>query len=58
MKLFLSNVSKLLKDESGQTLSEYALILALIALVVVAVATALGDKIKAIFQKVIDSLGS
>jgi len=38
------------RREEGQTLVEYALILVLIAVVVVAVVTALGGKVKALFS--------
>lgn len=37
---------KFMKDESGQGLAEYALILALVALVVIAALTALGTNTK------------
>ena len=45
-----------LKREEGQTLAEYALILALIAVVVVAVVATLGGKIKGIFTSVNSSI--
>ena len=41
-----------LKREEGQTLAEYAMILALIALVVVLVVTLLGGKISSLFSAV------
>ena len=44
------------QDQSGQTLTEYALILAVIAVGVIAVMVTLGDQIQAVFQNVIDSL--
>jgi len=50
------NFKSLQENQPAQTLSEYALILALIAIVVVGVMTSLGDKLKDIFQSVIDSL--
>lgn len=40
----------------AQTLSEYALILALIAIVSITVMTSLGTKIKDTFQNVVNSL--
>ena len=52
MKKFLK---KLHKDKSGQTMTEYALILAVIAVAVIAVMTTMGDKVKATFQSIIDS---
>ena len=45
------------KDESGQALTEYALILAVIAVAVIAVMVAMGDQIGETFQNVTNSLG-
>ena len=45
-----------LEREEGQTLAEYALILAMIAVVVVAVVATLGGKIKGIFTSVNSSI--
>ncbi len=42
----------LLKDENGQGMAEYGLILALIAVVCVAALTALGNGLDAKFEKV------
>jgi len=47
---------RLHRDESGQTMTEYALILAVVAIAVIGVMTLLGDKIKAIFQSVLDAI--
>jgi pilus assembly protein Flp/PilA len=44
-------------DNSGQALTEYALILAVIAVAVVAVMTLPGDQIVAVFNGVLTSLG-
>jgi pilus assembly protein Flp/PilA len=44
------------RDEEGQTLAEYALILALIAVAVVAVVGFLGGSIKDIFSNITTSL--
>jgi len=41
-----------LKREEGQTLAEYALILALIAVVVIVAVVFLGDQIKGIFSSI------
>lgn len=49
-------VKRFFKDESGQGLAEYALILAGVAVVVMVVVWALGDQIKAIFTDVTDTL--
>ena len=45
----LSFSKKLLKDESGQGLTEYALIIALIAIAVIGVMIIFRDQIKATF---------
>ena len=44
------------RDEEGQTLVEYGLLLALIAIVVIAVLLLLGPAISGIFQSVNDQL--
>ncbi len=47
---------RLLKDEEGQTLVEYGLLLALIALVVIAALTVLGQKIATTFNTISQEL--
>ena len=44
------------RDEEGQTLVEYGLLLALIAIVVIAALTVLGPTISGIFQSVNDQI--
>jgi len=44
-------------DEEGQGLTEYALILVLIAIAAVAAVTLLGGRIAAIFQQITSDLG-
>jgi pilus assembly protein Flp/PilA len=44
------------RDEEGQTLVEYGLLLALIAIVVIAVLLILGPAVSAVFQEVTDEL--
>lgn len=44
------------KEEEGQSLSEYGLILALIAVVAIAALTLLGDNIKAMFEDIADKI--
>jgi pilus assembly protein Flp/PilA len=44
------------RDEEGQTLVEYGLLLALIAIVVIAVLILLGPAVSGIFQSVNDQL--
>ena len=43
-------------DESGQDLAEYALLIALIALVVIAAVTLLGTNIKTVFTNIANAL--
>jgi pilus assembly protein Flp/PilA len=45
-------VTRFLNDESGATAIEYGLIVALIAVVIASVVTALGSSLKATFLKV------
>ncbi len=47
---------KFLKDENGQGMVEYALILALIAIVVIAAVTLLGEKVNTVFGDANDAL--
>ncbi len=51
-------LKKFFKDESGQGMVEYGLIIALIAVVVVVALVALGGNIKNIFQGAADELGN
>ena len=52
MRTALSGNGPRVSGEEGQTLAEYAMILALIALVVVLVVTLLGGKISSLFSAV------
>jgi len=49
-------LKKLLRDESGQGMVEYGLILALIAVALIAGMTLLGDEIAAIFDSIIAAI--
>ena len=49
-------LKRLIKDEEGQGLVEYALIIGLISLVVVAVLTLTGTSIKGLFNKINNTL--
>ncbi len=51
------NARYLLRDEKGQGLTEYALIIALVAIVAVAALTLLGGQIDAIFGSITGALG-
>ena len=46
----ITRMTSLLRDEEGATMVEYALILALIAVVCIAVVTALGTKVRNTFS--------
>lgn len=50
------SINELKKREEGQALVEYALLLALIAIVSIAVLTVLGTKVSHIFSKISNSL--
>lgn len=52
----LKAIKKLAKDNSGQSMAEYALILALVTVVVIAAVTALGGKISDVFQTITDAI--
>jgi len=49
-------MTRFLMDEEGQTLVEYGLLVSLIALVVIAVLTTLGGKVKTVFGVANNSL--
>lgn len=55
MKKFMT---RLFKEEEGQGLVEYGLILALVAVVVIGVLTTMGEGLKGIFGTVNDELTS
>ena len=48
--------TRFVKDEKGQGLAEYSLVLGLIAVVVIAVLLLMGDQLYSIFEKVTDKL--
>ncbi len=49
-------VKKFLKDESGQSLSEYGLIIGIIAVACITVLVALKDKLVGVFTSIKDAL--
>lgn len=49
-------LASFLKDESGATMVEYAVLVALIALAVIATVVLVGTEIDTMFQRVIDCL--
>ena len=48
----LELITRFLRDEEGQGLAEYALILVLIAIVVIGTLTFLGEGIEGVFNKI------
>lgn len=57
IKNFKNQVKALFKEEKGQGMVEYALIIGLVAVVVIAVLVLLGPAISAKFQDIINGLG-
>ena len=49
-------ITRFMQEEEGQTLVEYGLLVSLIALVVIAVLTLLGSKIKTVFNNANNAL--
>ncbi len=49
-------INRFFQEEDGQTLVEYGLLISLIALVVIAVLTLLGGKVKNTFNKAADNI--
>lgn len=58
LKLFVSAQNRFasLRNEEGQTMAEYGVVLALITLAVVATITLLGTEINKAFQGVVDKI--
>lgn len=54
----MKEMMKFIKDEEGQGMVEYGLIIGLIAVVVIAALTVLGGKIKTMFENVGDNLNA
>ena len=52
----MKNIAKLMKDQSGQTMVEYGLLIALISIAVIAVLVVLGPHIASFFQVVDNQL--
>ena len=53
----MREMMRLVKDEEGQGMVEYGLIIGLVAVVVIVALTALGGGIKAKFEQINDTLG-
>lgn len=56
MTSFKNFIKNLLADEEGATAIEYALIAAMVAVVLVSFVTPIGDAVKGIFEKIQTSL--
>jgi pilus assembly protein Flp/PilA len=58
MARFLKGVKKFLSRQDGPTMTEYALMVALIAIVSIGVVTALGSEISTVFNTIKSSLAA
>jgi pilus assembly protein Flp/PilA len=58
MKKFVAGLVKFLSREDGPTMTEYALMVALIAIVSIGVVTALGSEISTVFNTIKSSLAA
>ena len=58
MKNLITRMRALMRDDSGQDLLEYALLVGLIALVAVLAVTSTGTSVNRIFQAISDSLAN
>ena len=58
MNFIVTRLRALMRNDSGQDLLEYALLVALIALVCVVVVTSTGTGVQNIFQKISDALAN
>ena len=54
----MQNIQRLIRDESGQTMVEYGLLIALISIAVIAVLVLLGPRIASFFQSVDNQLAA
>ena len=57
MSQLIAFVNQITRNEEGQDLLEYALLVALIALVAIGAVTAAGTSVSTIFQSIADELG-
>ena len=56
MTKFLAAAKKFLQQEEGPTMTEYAIMIALIAIVSIAIVTLLGTEVSSVFSTVYHSL--
>ncbi|HZG58198.1 Flp family type IVb pilin [Paenibacillus sp.] len=57
MKWFRGLMTRLWKDDSGQGMVEYGLILALVAVVVIGLLLTMGGELERFFQYIVDKMG-
>ncbi len=57
MEKFVLATRRFLRDEEGVTAIEYGLIAALIAVMIIAAVTLVGDQLRSVFTSVADALG-
>ena len=53
----LEMVKRFIQEEDGQGMTEYGLILALVAIVVIGALTLMGEEINAIFETITNAMG-
>ncbi|WP_026575993.1 Flp family type IVb pilin [Bacillus sp. UNC438CL73TsuS30] len=53
----LKKIKNLVVQEEGQALSEYGLIIGLVAVVVIGAVTVLGTQIKTVFNSIVTAIG-
>jgi pilus assembly protein Flp/PilA len=58
MKKLYSGIQRFIRDEEGVTAIEYALIAALIAVVIITAVTNTGTEVENVFNKVVNALKS
>jgi len=58
MKKFLNKINRFWKQEDAPTMAEYGLLLVLIAVVVIAGATAIGTNLNTMFSNTAATIGS
>jgi pilus assembly protein Flp/PilA len=56
MELFTSRIRSFVREESGQDLIEYAMLVALIALGCVVAVTAAGGRVQEVFQRIVQDI--
>lgn len=55
--MMMDQFVRLIKEEEGQAMTEYGLLVGLIALAVIAGLIAVGDELTALFERIVTGLG-